>query len=1221
MAAKKPLGLYSGEVEGFAAADFIAITFGGTGAVDKLNAFDNLSPLTTKGDLIGYNGVDNIRLPVGTDGLVLIADSAQALGFRWGAGLVSSVAGRTGAVVLTNADIGGLGTMSTQNATAIAVTGGTLANVTMTATPALNDNTLKIATTEFVQLNQKVTSVAGRTGAVVLSNTDISGLGTMSAQNSTGVSITGGAIANVTLTAPVLNVSPVLHNDSLSVASTTFLHSNQSRFVKASGVGISVNTALTNADTGKWLQVQANVTVTMPDLTTVLDGKTFTFMAASNFTLTSFTGQSIISLFNTSSTSITVLFGFTLTLVRNGNAWYVTDYGFDPSIKANSGNNSDITGLNSLVFTRVNNTVQNTTPNLINNVSTITITDSSTISRQSNQSLRFDYVRTSGATAVPTAFDSLINSTIRLDNSLAGTIYAINLEGPIVAATKLLSNYTALKIGDPTGAGGISNKIAIEVSGNAGPVIIGKSTDADGGGSKLQVNGNVLIENGQFKNTTFSAGMELGSLTSNNTPYIDFHSSGLPAGNPNDFDARIIASNGTSASGNGTLSFIAGVHSFEGRLTVTSTNSSASLTVADTGTSGSNIRLVGNGSTTPSKTIRANNGNLEFVNNAYTAVIGTLFDNGNVNFGGSQLVMNNAAETNIFLGTSGGYFYGGPSSAGWFKAGGAQVQWNVTTGDFLTTGKITSTNTVTANAAGVGVPLTVNQISGTNLKIALQDNGVNRGFIAAGTDGISYINAANSFYNMTVSDIGNMSLRGLLTAGGGVTVSGGALSNTSANAQMELGALGVANSPYIDFHSSATNNDFDVRIIASGGGATSGLGVLTFNAANSSFQGLLKVTTNNTSDAFTITDIGGNGANIRLNGNGATTPNKSIRAQNGRLEFINSAYSAIVASMGDDGAFTSASFVTGSFFNGAGTGLTGNALSLNSGTARQLEGDATNWGNFRLNSVANMLGWRNFGNGHVVFDASNALSPSGSAINSTNAAVAWTSSYPTLMGWNGSTTYGVRVDSARISNECSGNANTANSASNTSSFLSVSGSFLASTSAGTSFSSCIQVREPGLVNSSLGTSMQYSPRLAWHWSAVVASSIAIEPSGRMQIANNPGTASEDLLVKELYATGNVTAFSDERLKTNWRSLSNDFIESLANLKHGIYDRIDLDGQTQIGVSAQSLQSFMPQAVMQENDEMKTLSVVYGNAAMVSCVQLAKEVMSLRNRLSKLEKTT
>ena len=43
-----------------------------------------------------------------------------------------------------------------------------------------------------------VTSVAGRTGAVTLSNTDISGLGTMSTQNSSSVSISGGTISGIT---------------------------------------------------------------------------------------------------------------------------------------------------------------------------------------------------------------------------------------------------------------------------------------------------------------------------------------------------------------------------------------------------------------------------------------------------------------------------------------------------------------------------------------------------------------------------------------------------------------------------------------------------------------------------------------------------------------------------------------------------------------------------------------------------------------------------------------------------------------------------------------------------------------------------------------------------------------------------------------------------------------------------------------------------------------
>lgn len=40
------------------------------------------SPLTTKGDLWGYSTVD-ARIPVGSDGQVLLADSTQALGVKW----------------------------------------------------------------------------------------------------------------------------------------------------------------------------------------------------------------------------------------------------------------------------------------------------------------------------------------------------------------------------------------------------------------------------------------------------------------------------------------------------------------------------------------------------------------------------------------------------------------------------------------------------------------------------------------------------------------------------------------------------------------------------------------------------------------------------------------------------------------------------------------------------------------------------------------------------------------------------------------------------------------------------------------------------------------------------------------------------------------------------------------------------------------------------------
>jgi hypothetical protein len=65
--------------------DTIAIANGGTGQTTQTAAFDALAPTTTKGDIIVSNGSDNIRLAVGTNDQVLIADSVQASGVKWGA--------------------------------------------------------------------------------------------------------------------------------------------------------------------------------------------------------------------------------------------------------------------------------------------------------------------------------------------------------------------------------------------------------------------------------------------------------------------------------------------------------------------------------------------------------------------------------------------------------------------------------------------------------------------------------------------------------------------------------------------------------------------------------------------------------------------------------------------------------------------------------------------------------------------------------------------------------------------------------------------------------------------------------------------------------------------------------------------------------------------------------------------------------------------------------
>lgn len=80
------------------------------------------------------------------------------------------------------------------------------------------------------------------------------------------------------------------------------------------------------------------------------------------------------------------------------------------------------------------------------------------------------------------------------------------------------------------------------------------------------------------------------------------------------------------------------------------------------------------------------------------------------------------------------------------------------------------------------------------------------------------------------------------------------------------------------------------------------------------------------------------------------------------------------------------------------------------------QNDRTNWtGTSAINNVVGELAWRNFGNGHTIFDASSGIAPNGNAINMNDASIAWTQNYPSLMGWNGSQTFGVRVDSSRVS--------------------------------------------------------------------------------------------------------------------------------------------------------------------------------------------------------------
>ena len=159
----------------------LAIGSGGTGQTTASAAFNALSPITTTGDLILGNGTNSAtRLGIGANGYLLTSDgttaswaaapaagvssfSAGTTGFTPSTATTGAISlagtlvvanGGTGATTLTgyvkgagttaltasatipNTDITGLGTMSTQNANSVAVTGGTINGTTIGATTA-----------------------------------------------------------------------------------------------------------------------------------------------------------------------------------------------------------------------------------------------------------------------------------------------------------------------------------------------------------------------------------------------------------------------------------------------------------------------------------------------------------------------------------------------------------------------------------------------------------------------------------------------------------------------------------------------------------------------------------------------------------------------------------------------------------------------------------------------------------------------------------------------------------------------------------------------------------------------------------------------------------------------------------------------------------------------------------------------------------------------------
>lgn len=103
----------------------LGVTHGGSGQTTATTAFDAISPLTTKGDILVYSST-NARLPIGTDGQVLVYDSAQTLGLKYITitGTVTSFAITSTTLTVTGSPVTGSGNINV--AAPLSVTGNNI---------------------------------------------------------------------------------------------------------------------------------------------------------------------------------------------------------------------------------------------------------------------------------------------------------------------------------------------------------------------------------------------------------------------------------------------------------------------------------------------------------------------------------------------------------------------------------------------------------------------------------------------------------------------------------------------------------------------------------------------------------------------------------------------------------------------------------------------------------------------------------------------------------------------------------------------------------------------------------------------------------------------------------------------------------------------------------------------------------------------------------------
>jgi hypothetical protein len=198
------------------------------------NASTNTPTLTSSVGTKGYYYVVSVAGSTNLNGITdwVVGDWAVFNGSVWqkvdNTDAVTSVNGYTGTVVLTNTDISGFGTMSTQNANSVAITGGSINGTTIGATTA--------STGAFTTATA---STSLTTPIVQASNSG--GLSLKNSAGTTQISMGGGGGDNVSINVAT-NINGVNAQIDISPTGTGHVH------MKPTGTG-SIEIAPTNVGT------------------------------------------------------------------------------------------------------------------------------------------------------------------------------------------------------------------------------------------------------------------------------------------------------------------------------------------------------------------------------------------------------------------------------------------------------------------------------------------------------------------------------------------------------------------------------------------------------------------------------------------------------------------------------------------------------------------------------------------------------------------------------------------------------------------------------------------------------------------------------------------------------------------------------------------------------------------------------------------------------------